>query len=123
MDVFLHYFNYWAAILIMLTGFYGIIAKSNLIKKIISLALFQTGILVFYISTGRIDWGTGPVNMADPGSGVLYSNPIPHALMLTAIVVGVATMGVALAIVVNIRDRYGTIDEHDIEAMEHERGD
>jgi multicomponent Na+:H+ antiporter subunit C len=62
------------------------------------------------------------VNVADPSSGVLYSNPIPHALMLTAIVVGVATMGVALAIVVNIRDKYGTIDEHDIEAMEHERG-
>jgi multicomponent Na+:H+ antiporter subunit C len=122
MDVFLHYFNYWAAILIMLIGLYGIIAKSNLIKKVISLGLFQTGILIFYISTGRIDWGTGPVNVADPSSGVLYSNPIPHALMLTAIVVGVATMGVALAIVVNIRDKYGTIDEHDIEAMEHERG-
>jgi multicomponent Na+:H+ antiporter subunit C len=56
MDVFLHYFNYWAAILIMLIGLYGIIAKSNLIKKVISLGLFQTGILIFYISTGRIDW-------------------------------------------------------------------
>jgi multicomponent Na+:H+ antiporter subunit C len=122
MEVFLHYFNFWGAILIMLIGFYGIIAKSNLVKKVISLALFQTGILVFYISTGRIDWGTGPVNVAAEGE-VIFSNPIPHALMLTAIVVGVATMGVALSLIVNIRDFYGTVDEHDIEALEHEKGE
>ncbi len=123
MQIVLDYYNYWACILIMMIGFYGIMAKSNLVKKVISLAIFQTGILVFYISTGKIDGGTGPVRVAEGAAEAVYSNPLPHALMLTAIVVGVSTMAVALAIIVNIRQAYGTIDELDIETMEHERGE
>ncbi|MBX3459518.1 MAG: cation:proton antiporter subunit C [Planctomycetes bacterium] len=121
MDFILDYYNYWACILIMLIGLYGVMAKSNLVKKILALGIFQTGILVFYISIGKVEGGTGPVRAA--GENVVYSNPLPHALMLTAIVVGVATMAVGLAIVINIRQTYGTADELDIEAIEHERGD
>lgn len=113
----LDYYNYWAAILIMMIGFYGIMAKTNLVKKALSLSLFQTGILVLYISTGKIYGGVGPVNTSREGD-VIFSNPIPHALMLTAIVVGVSTLAVALALIVNIRERYGTCDEEDLERIE-----
>lgn len=122
MDLILDYYNYWACILIMMIGLYGVMAKSNLVKKILSLAIFQTGILVFYISVGKVEGGTGPVAVPD-GMEAVYSNPLPHALMLTAIVVGVATMAVGLAIVINIRQAYGTVDELDIEAIENERGE
>jgi multicomponent Na+:H+ antiporter subunit C len=120
MDVFFDYYNYWVCIILMMVGFYGVIAKTNLVKKALSLSLFQTGILVFYISIGKIDGATGPVVTGN--ADTVYSNPLPHALMLTAIVVGVSTLAVAMAIIVNIRDKYGTIDEHDIEQMENEAG-
>jgi multicomponent Na+:H+ antiporter subunit C len=119
MQMVLDYYNYWICVVLMMIGFYGVMAKTNLIKKALSLSLFQTGILVFYISIGKVDGGTGPVTV-EGATDVVYSNPLPHALMLTAIVVGVATLSVAMAIIVNIRERYGTIDEKDIEQMELE---
>ena len=119
MQIVLDYYNYWICIILMLVGFYGVIAKTNLIKKALSLSLFQTGVLVFYISIGKVDGGTGPV-LDEANADAVYSNPLPHALMLTAIVVGVATLAVAMAIIVNIRERYGTIDERDIEDIEHQ---
>ena len=119
MRVVLEHYNYWVCVILMMIGFYGVIAKTNLVKKALSLSLFQTGVLVFYISIGKIDGGTGPV--LDPRNPeAIYSNPLPHALMLTAIVVGVATLSVAMAIIVNIRERYGTIDERDIEDIENQ---
>jgi len=122
MQVVFDYYNYWICIILMMVGFYGVIAKTNLVKKALSLSLFQTGILVFYISIGKVEGGTAPVlDKADPNA--VYSNPIPHALMLTAIVVGVATLAVAMAIVINIRERYGTIDEQDLEQLERETQD
>lgn len=123
MEVVLDYYNYWICIALMMIGFYGMMAKSNLVKKIISMALFQAGTLVFYISIGKVDGGTAPVNAAGAVGEVIYSNPLPHALMLTAIVVGVSTLALALSIVVNIRQEYGTIDEIDIHQIEAETPD
>ncbi len=123
MRLILDYYNYWVCIILMMVGFYGVMAKTNLVKKAISLGLFQTGILVFYITIGKIDGGTAPVNVSGKAGEVIYTNPLPHALMLTAIVVGVATLAVAMAIVVNIRQTYGTVDEHDIHRLENEMPD
>jgi len=120
MQFVLEHYNYWACIALMLAGFYGVMAKANLVKKAIALGLFQTGILVFYITIGKVEGGTAPVNAAQ---GALYTNPLPHALMLTAIVVGVSTLAVALAIIVNIRERFGTVDEHELHRLEHEQPD
>lgn len=120
-------YNYWIAIIIMMIGFYGVIAKKNLVKQAISLGLFQTGVFLFYITmaTYRSPDGQGgraPVweaildgSVKDPGP---YDNPLPHVLMLTAIVVGVSTLSVALAIIMNIKRLYGTIEEDEILAMD-----
>lgn len=118
--VFEHY-NYWITIIIMMIGFYAVMAKTNLVKKAIGLGIFQTGIFLFYISIGKVEGGTAPVRAMGERSDVVYSNPLPHALILTAIVVSVSTLAVALAIIVNIREKYGTIDEHDIEHLETEQ--
>lgn len=123
MQVVLDYYNYWVCIILMMVGFYGVMAKTNLVKKAISLGLFQTGILVFYITIGKIEGGTGPVTVHPPLGEAIYSNPLPHALMLTAIVVGVATLAVAMALVINIREKYGSIDDHDIHRLENEMPD
>ena len=120
-------YNYWIAIIIMMIGFYGVIAKKNLVKQAISLGLFQTGVFLFYITmaTYRAPDGTSgraPVweaildgSVKDPGP---YDNPLPHVLMLTAIVVGVSTLSVALAIIMNIKRLYGTIEEDEILAID-----
>lgn len=120
-------FNYWIAVAIMMVGFYGVIAKRNLVKQAISLGLFQTGVFLFYItmSVYRAADGTpgrAPVWAAieggllkDPGP---YDNPLPHVLMLTAIVVGVSTLAVALAIIMNIKRLYGTVEADEISEIE-----
>jgi multicomponent Na+:H+ antiporter subunit C len=111
------YYNYWIASILMMVGFYAVIAKSNLVKKTIGLGLFQTGIFLFYISVAKRLDGTVPVRM---GEDNVYSNPLPHALILTAIVVGVSVLAVALSLVVCIREDYGTVDEGDIGELEAE---
>ncbi len=108
-------FNYWIVVVLMMIGFYMVIAHSNLIKKVVGLNVFQVSVFVFYISMGKIKGGTAPI--LDPSIEV-YSNPLPHVLILTAIVVGVATTAVALALVVRIRDAYGTIEDDEIHALE-----
>lgn len=119
---FIHdHYNYWVTIIIMMIGFYCVIAKSNLVKKAIGLGIFQTGIFLFYISIGRVDGGTAPVKVLGDQTDVVYSSPLPHALILTAIVVSVSTLAVAMAIIVNIREKFGTIDEHDLEHLEREQ--
>ena len=98
-------FNYEVFIFLMMVGFYTIIARGNLVKKIMGLNIFQTSVFIFYISLGKIIGGTAPI-LVEHGEGaeeVLYSNPLPHVLILTAIVVGVATTAVGLALVVRIR--------------------
>lgn len=150
--------NYWAIIGLMMIGLYISFAATNLIKRLVGLGLFQTSIILFYISLSRIDGGTAPIlfgddygkskdhgadhgaaadhggevsdyaagsydavtNYASDGMANVYSNPLPHVLMLTAIVVGVATLAVGLAIIVRIREAYGTVEADEIRAMDLE---
>ena len=110
-------FNYWIAVVLMMTGFYIVIAQGNLIKKVVGLNIFQVSVFVFYISMSKIKGGTAPI--LDEGIEI-YTNPLPHVLILTAIVVGIATTALALALVVRIRDAYGTIEEEEIGRQERE---
>ncbi|MCB9945012.1 MAG: cation:proton antiporter subunit C [Geminicoccaceae bacterium] len=110
-------FNYWMVVVLMMIGFYVVIAQGNLVKKIFGLNIFQVSVFLFYISMGKVTDGTAPI--LDDRYAV-YSNPLPHVLILTAIVVGVATMALGLALIVRIKDAYGTIEEDDIERLEDE---
>jgi multicomponent Na+:H+ antiporter subunit C len=108
-------YNYWIAIFLMMAGFYNVIASGNLIKKLIGLNIFQTSVFLLYISMGKVEGGTAPI----VGTGITsYSNPLPHVLILTAIVVGVATTAVGLALTVRIKEAYGTIEEDELLAAE-----
>ena len=129
--VFLAKYNYWVAIFLILIGFYAMIAKDNLIKKIIGLSIFQTAIFLFYISLADIGplpfirenvrRGTAPIVSEEMiHMGYVYVNPLPHVLILTAIVVAVATTAVALALVIRMYEEYGTIEESEIIAKERE---
>ncbi len=115
MSEFLGLYNYWIVVALMMLGFYIVIARGNLIKKIIGLNIFQTSVFVLYISMGKIDGGTAPI--LDPRFQV-YSNPLPHVLILTAIVVGVATTALGLALAVRIREAYGTVEEDELQAQD-----
>ena len=110
-------FNYWIVIVLMMMGFYIVISQHNLIKKIVGLNVFQVSVFVFYISMGKVKGGTAPVLL---DGFEIYSNPLPHVLILTAIVVGVSTSALALALTVRIMDKYGTIEEDEIERLETE---
>ena len=104
-------FNYWIVIVLMMIGFYIVISHGNLIKKVVGLNVFQVSVFVFYISMSKVRGGTAPI-LAE---GIeVYSNPLPHVLILTAIVVGVATTALALGLVVRIHDAYGTIEADEI---------
>jgi multicomponent Na+:H+ antiporter subunit C len=116
------HYNYWLAIALMMIGFYIVIIRGNLIKKIVGLNIFQTAVIMFYVSMGKVDNGTAPIlfdttTAANPDS---YTNPLPSVLMLTAIVVGIATTALGLALVVRIKEAYGTIEEEEILAADAE---
>jgi multicomponent Na+:H+ antiporter subunit C len=113
----LDYVNYWIAVLLLVTGMYVIIARGNLVKKLVGLGIFQTSVYLIYISPGKILGGTAPI-IAEGFS--VYSNPLPHVLILTAIVVGVATLALGLALVVRIHEAYGTIEEEEILAQDRD---
>ena len=104
-------FSYWATIFLMVAGLHIVIARGNLIKKLIGLASFQTSLYLLYIAPGKLIGGTAPI--VAEGFKV-YSNPLPHVLILTAIVVGVATLALGLALVVRIREAYDSIEEDEI---------
>ena len=104
-------YNYWIVIILMMAGFYVVMASRNLIKKLVGLTIFQTSVFLLYISMGKVHGGTAPII---DKSITVYSNPVPHVLILTAIVVGVATAALGLAIVVRIKEAYGSIEEDDI---------
>jgi multicomponent Na+:H+ antiporter subunit C len=108
-------YNYWVVVVLMMIGFYVVIAQGNLVKKIFGLNIFQVSVFVLYISMSKVVGGTAPI--LDERYQI-YTNPLPHVLILTAIVVGVATMALGLALVVRIRDAYGTIEEEEIERQE-----
>ena len=110
-------YNYWIVIFLMMTGFYIVISRGNLVKKVIGLNIFQTSVFLLYITIGKVSGGTAPI--LDSGARV-YSNPLPSVLILTAIVVGVATTALALALIVRIREEYGTIEEDEIQALEQD---
>ncbi len=112
--------NYWIFIILMMSGFYVVIAQGNLVKKVVGLNIFQVSVFVFYISMGKVDGGTAPILKKGYD---LYTNPLPSVLILTAIVVGVATTALALALVVRIHRAYGSIEEQEIDAIEHEEED
>jgi multicomponent Na+:H+ antiporter subunit C len=109
------HFAYFITVFLMVTGLYIVIARGNLIKKLVGLSIFQTSVYLLYIAPGKIVGGTAPI-LSD--AFTLYSNPLPHVLILTAIVVGVATLALGLALVVRIREAYGSIEEDDILAAE-----
>jgi multicomponent Na+:H+ antiporter subunit C len=127
MEDILGLYNFWVAIFIMMIGFYGVIAKRNFIKQAIALGLFQTGVFLFYITMAvfRAPDGTSgraPIWSAlengltkHPGP---YDNPLPHVLILTAIVVSVSTLAVALGFIINIKKRDGTIEENEVREMD-----
>lgn len=116
-------YNYWAALILLLIGLYGMVAKNNLMKKIIGMTIFQTAIILFYISLGAKKGASIPIILEGHGvagsatpviEAAAYANPLPHVLMLTAIVVGVGTLGVALAILQKIQRVHGTIEEDEV---------
>jgi len=114
-------YNYWIVIILMMAGLYILIARYNLIKKMIGLSVFQTSIFYLYITIGKVSGGSAPILIDDPNQ--TYSNPLPHVLILTAIVVGVATTAVALALTVRIYEAYGSIEEDEIRAANAEEQD
>jgi multicomponent Na+:H+ antiporter subunit C len=105
------HFSYWVTLFLMIAGLYILIARGNLMKKLIGLGVFQTSVYLLYIVPGKLVGGTAPIVAAGFST---YSNPLPHVLILTAIVVGVATLALGLAITVRIREAYGTIEEDEI---------
>ncbi len=113
-------YNYWLYIVLMMIGFYAMIAKKNLVKKIAGMNIFQTAIILFYVSIGCKKGATIPI-IEHSSEGIHhalraadYINPLPHVLMLTAIVVSVSTLGVALALVIKVYQSYGTLEEDEI---------
>ena len=111
------HFSYWATIFLMVMGLYILIARGNLIKKLVGLSIFQTSVYLLYIAPGKLIGGTAPI-IAEGFK--VYSNPLPHVLILTAIVVGVATLALGLALVVRIREAYDSIEEDEILAAEEQ---
>jgi multicomponent Na+:H+ antiporter subunit C len=114
-DNFSH-FGYVVTVFLMVAGLFIVIARGNLIKKLIGLSIFQTSVYLLYIAPGKLIGGTAPI--LSPQFGV-YSNPLPHVLILTAIVVGVATLALGLALAVRIREAYGSIEEDEITALDN----
>jgi multicomponent Na+:H+ antiporter subunit C len=119
-EFFVGHVNYWLFTVLMMTGLYIVVAKGNLVKKIVGLNIFQTSVFMLYISTGKVTGGTAPIFPVDMNidPNVIYTNPLPHVLILTAIVVGVATTALGLALTVRIREEFNTIEEDDIVAIE-----
>jgi len=111
------HFNYWVVIVLIMTGLYVVMAQTNLVKKVLGLNIFQVAVFILYISVGELAGGTAPI-LAEGFER--YANPLPHVLILTAIVVGVATTALALALVIRIDKAYGTIDEAEIEELDQE---
>jgi multicomponent Na+:H+ antiporter subunit C len=109
------HYSHWVAVFLIVAGTYIVVARSNILKKLVGLGILQTSVYLLYIAPGKIVGGTAPILSE---TFTLYSNPLPHVLILTAIVVGVATLALGLALVVRIREAYGSIEEDDILAAE-----
>ena len=110
-------YHYWVFAILLMIGFYAVIAKLNLIKKLIGLSLFQSAVFLLYITMGKVDGGTAPIFQTASLTNV-FSNPLPQVLILTAIVVGISTLALGLGLVVRIFEEYGTIEEHEIQEID-----
>lgn len=106
-------YNYWLVIILMMVGLYVVVSRGNLVKKLVGLNMFQVSVFLFYISVGKVTGGTAPIFLDAPDT--VYSNPLPHVLILTAIVVGVATLAVGLSLIIRIQRAYDTVEEDDIQ--------
>jgi len=112
-------YNYWAFAVVLMTGLYAVITKGNLIKKLLGLSIFQSAVFLLYITMDKVDGGTAPI-IQEGVPDQIYSNPLPQVLILTAIVVGISTTALGLAIVVRIKESYGTIEEHEIQILDRD---
>ncbi|MDT0580933.1 MULTISPECIES: cation:proton antiporter subunit C [Alteromonadaceae] len=115
MEYILGHINYWLIVAVMMVGLYTLMSRSNLIKKLAGLAIFQTAVILFYVSLGKVTGGTVPIV---DDKYTLYSNPLPQVLMLTAIVVGVATTALGFALVIRIKEAYNSVEESEINEMD-----
>ncbi len=115
-ELFSGYAAYWMCFLVMTLGLYGMLMKRNYVKKVIGMTIFQAAIILLFIAAAYKEGGTVPVIDENISTNTphLYVNPLPHALMLTAIVVGVATVGVALSLLIRVYEGFGTLDEADL---------
>lgn len=121
MSEILGLYNYWIFVALMMTGIFVVVSRGNLVKKIIGLNIFQASVFLFFISLGKVNHGTAPiVSHAGDHGPAIYANPLPHVLILTAIVVGVSTTAVALALVVRIYEEFGSVEDDDLHRAEHE---
>ncbi|HBM84236.1 MAG TPA: Na+/H+ antiporter subunit C [Halieaceae bacterium] len=112
-------FNYWVFAVLLMIGLYALISKKNLVKKIMALAIFQSAVFLFFITMSRVDGGTAPIIQAGVPDQI-FSNPLPQVLILTAIVVGISTTALGLAILVRLYEEYGTVEDDEILAMDRE---
>jgi multicomponent Na+:H+ antiporter subunit C len=119
LDTFAGLWNYWAVIILMMIGLYIMISRGNLVKKVMGMNIFQVSVIMLYISMGKVKGGTPPI-LIEGVTDTVFSNPLPHVLMLTAIVVGVATTAVGLALTVRIKEAYGTVEEDEIVDLERD---
>lgn len=110
-------YNYWMVIVLMMTGLYIVLAHDNVVKKVMGLAIFQVAVIMVYITLGKVEGGTAPI-IVEGAEDVVYSNPVPHVLMLTAIVVGISTLALALALCVRIYEEFGTLEDDEVRAIE-----
>ena len=116
--------HYWVVIILMMIGLYIVIARDNLVKKVMGLNIFQASVIMFYVAMGKMNDGTAPIFPLNTTDGTYsspdFSNPLPHVLMLTAIVVGIATTALALALVLRVNEGYGTAEEDEIAQLDGE---
>ena len=108
-------YNYWVFAILLALGLYTVIARKHLVKKVIGLGVLQTATFLFFISLAAVEGGTAPIVT---GEDAVYVNPLPHVLILTAIVVGVTTMAVALALCIRIREEWGTLEADELRERE-----
>ncbi len=120
MSTLLGLWHYWAIVVLMMIGLYTIIARENLVKKIMGLNLFQVSVILFYVAIAKVEGGTAPILLDRPD--VVYSNPLPHVLMLTAIVVGISVTALGLALVIRIQRAYGTTEEAELRQRDEVEG-
>ena len=104
--------HYLVFVILLMVGFYAVIAKRNLIKKLLGLSIFQSAVFLFYITMNKVEGGTAPIIQANVPDQV-FSNPLPQVLILTAIVVGISTLALGLGIVVRIKEEFGSVEEQD----------